>query len=305
MIFALFFLALALLWLPRLAHGLGRRLSPEHWSLITRRSMVTGTWAFGLSLLGLTFSTVSRTLGASRLAELCDELLGHLPHGAPNAGWIAATLLVLGVSGGALGYQRARRQLDLLYVEAEIGTHTKWNGVDLVVLPTSESIAYSRRNPYPQVVLSEGLVSKLGEAELQLLLRHEAVHLQRNDEKIFIALAAIKAALKWLPLVASSVAITRAAIERSADEMAAGQGPQRLQLASALMKAATPGVPAALTAFSSAYSLMERVDAMNGRIPPLRFSQRVLLLAASGLLRITGSAGVALGFLALTVVCAK
>jgi len=245
-------------------------------------------------------------VGATRLAALCDKLLGHLPHGASYLGWIATLVLLSSVVLGGSSYVRSRTQLKRLYVAPHVGAHLVWLGIDVAVLPVSESIAYSRLRPRPQVVVSRGLLESLDGSELELLLRHESVHIQRRDERILVSLTAIEAAFRWLPLVRYSVAATRLALERSADEAASGDELSRRQkLVSALLKAALPAVPGPLPAFSAASSVVERIEAMEGRIIPLPASQGMALMASSAVLRFLGTAGAATAFILLTLVCAK
>jgi hypothetical protein len=300
----LILLALVLLWLPRVVHPLGRRISPEDWAFSSRRSVHAGVLALGLSVAGLAIPTVSRAMGRPLLAQWCDELLSHLPHGGSLTRWVATLLVGFSLLLGLMSYVRARRALERLYVDDHVGSHIAWRGLDIALLPSSDVIAYSRLRPLRQVVLSEGLLQSLKDDQLELLLIHEMAHLHNRDERKLVALTVIEEALRWLPGVKESVNVARVAIERLADELAAGSTQAaRNSLSSALLKTEFHAPPACVAAFSPASGLAERVEAMDRALRPLPHRQRLWFLRLSSALRFLGTAGATAGFLLILGMC--
>lgn len=306
MIFVLVGIALTLLYLPLLAYRLGRRLPPREWSRMATLSFVTGASALLLSLLFIAAPPLLRSLGAGELADLCDEFLGHLPHGTPLTGWIAASLLLVSTVLGIHTKVKTRQALHELTVESFIGVHVPTPEYDLVILPSKTRLAYSRQAHRPQVVVTDGLIALLSGEEFQILLRHELAHLRFHHERDLQAIAILRLALKWLPGVSSSASVARLAMERLADEEAVGSRPVlRSALARALLVTASGSVPDAVPAFNHLQGLSERLSAMKSDTPPLTKTQSLGLRVAAGALRLSGSTGAAFGLLLMTGVCIR
>jgi Zn-dependent protease with chaperone function len=303
-IFLLIAVALGLLYLPILFYPFGRRLPPQDWSHMTTRSIVMGASALLVSLLLLAAPPLLRASGAGELAQLCDEFLGHVPHSGPVTGLFAAIAFAISISCAALSRIRTARTLADLTVERFIGTHIPTSGFDLVILPAPQPLAYSRQGNPPQVVVTSGLVDSLSDDEFSILLKHEATHLRCGHETDVRTLTMVSWALKWLPGVSRSVSIARLAMERHADEEAAGAQPaSRRALARALLASATWMTPDAAPAFNNVQGLSERLEAMTAAAPPLSSRQRVCMTLLAGLMRFSVGAGGALGLMLMGGVC--
>lgn len=304
MIFGLVGIALALLYFPLFAFRLGRRLPSRDWSRMATTSLITGASALLLSLLFIAAPPMLRAVGAGELARLCDEFLGHLPHGTPMTGWIAAGLFTASIVFGTLNTFRTTRTLRALTVEPFVGTHVPTPEFDLVLLPSPARLAYSRQAARPQVVVTEGLVELLSKEEFRILLRHEAAHLRYRHERELQVLAILRFALAWLPGLSKSVSVARLAMERLADEEAAGPGvPRRRALARALVVTVSGAAPDAVPAFNHVQGLLERVEAMNMTAAPLNRYQELGLKTGATVMRLSVSAGALLGLLLMTGVC--
>lgn len=306
MIFVLPGIALALLYLPLLAYRLGRRLPARDWSRMATLSFVTGASALLLSLLFIAAPPVLRSLGAGEFVDLCDEVLGHLPHGTPLTGWIATSLLLASTVLGIHTKVKTRRALEELTVEPFIGVHVPTPEYDLVILNSKTRLAYSRQARRPQVVVTDGLIALLSGEEFQILLRHELAHLRFHHERDLQVVTILRLALKWLPGVSRSASVARLAMERLADEEAVRSRPlARKSLARALLVTASGSAPDAVLAFNHVQALSERLSAMKSDTPPLTKSQSLGLRVAAGTLRLSGSTGAAFGLLLTTGVCIR
>jgi Zn-dependent protease with chaperone function len=221
-------------------------------------------------------------------------------------GWMAASLLSVSLGLGISSKFKTSRRLHELTVEPFVGTHVPTPDFDLVLLPSQARLAYSRQAARPQVVITEGLLQLLSEEEFRILLRHEAAHLRYHHERELQALAVLRFALSWLPGINGSVSIARLAMERLADEEAAGAGrPLRTALARALLVTVSGAAPDAVPAFNHAQGLVERVQAMRTTAAPLKRYQEIGLKFAATFMRASVSAGGLLGVLLMTGVCLR
>lgn len=281
MIIGLGALGVFLLYFPLLAFGLGRRASAREWARLTRGAILAGATALHIAVFFLAAPTLFRVAGAGDIARLCDQLLGHVPHSSPSAGWGAASLLTVSLLGSVSAHRRTVRQLRSLTVDRIVGIHVPHDGYDLVLLPTQEVVAYSRDSKPGQVVISEGLMRTLAPDELKMLVDHEKTHLTEGHERWLRQYTVIRHSLWWLPGLSHSFRVARLALERVADEAAAGSvGANRMALAKALVATAAT-VPEAALAFNGISGLGERVAAMSGEIPPLPAPQRLMLNATA------------------------
>jgi len=300
MILLLLAAALALIYFPAIARTLGRRLSPREWARMTTLALVTGAIGLQVFLLALAAPSILRAGGARDLARVCDRFLGHIPHATPPTGWAAAALVLVSGAGAAFGFRRVRRDLAALEVEPHLGLHLQMEGYDLVILPIEAPIAYSREATPAQVVISTGMLQALSDQQLQLVLAHEVAHLTEGHERTLRLLAVIRASLGWMPGVRASIEATRLALERVADETAAGSSfEKRRHLAAALQRIGPRLASVAAAAFGGPDGLGERIAAMKGELDPLPSAHRTVLTGAVSGLRTFA----ALGLVVLVAVC--
>jgi hypothetical protein len=116
------------------------------------------------------------------------------------------------------------------------------------------------------------LVDALSEEQLAMVTRHEAAHLRFGHQRsLQLATTLDHAFAFYLPLRRSTSAF-RVALERCADEDAAGAEPaQRAELRAALLGASGLTGVAELAALSTVETVLERLDALEH--PPSRPSR--------------------------------
>lgn len=270
--------SLVLLYLPVVMRPLGRRMEARRWYRAVVVSLFTGAVGLYVSVVSVALPEVFSVLGAERLARICDELLGHLPHGGSFVGWMAFAV-ALAMSAVAMGTLRSiAHALDRLRVEPGIGRHLSLGNFELVVLPKDEQLAYSRQGRPGQIVRSEGTIDALTDPELNVLIQHEKAHLERGHEPVLRGLITLRSIYGWMPGVRTSVDVARLAIERDADELAVGTvESKRAALAEALLSLSVRSLPEWLPAFAGCDALDERIAWMRGELSPLGSRQQKLL----------------------------
>ncbi|MDQ3353046.1 MAG: M56 family metallopeptidase [Actinomycetota bacterium] len=281
----------AFLVLPGLVLRPGRRMAPARWAWLCVVSLVVGATMVQLTTLLLAAPTVLHALGIPALASACQRLLGSLVPGGALVGWAAAAASVTMPVLAGRGLAAARRTRRDVEVEAHHGDHRTWNDHDVVLLPTDEVLAVSVGGRHRQIIVSRGLVAALSDAEVEAVLRHEAAHQEQRHQRFLLLATALERGLPFLPLLRRSTATLRLALERWADEEAAGVDPEaRRVLHSALLGVTWAVVNPSLAAFSAAETLIERLRALE--LAPLQSSPipRAVLLAP----------GLALGLLSLS-----
>lgn len=285
MIIAVVLTSLTLLYLPVVLRPLGRRMEARRWYRAVVISLLTGAAGLYISVVSMALPEVFSLLGAQRLARVCDELLGHLPHGGSLIGWAAFTAALVMGAAALWTLRSTSHALDGLYVEPGIGRHVPLGDFELVVLPTQEQLAYSRQGVPGQIVISEGTIDALTDPELDVLVRHEKAHLERRHEPVLRGLIALRRIYRWVPGIRASVDVARLAIERDADELAAGAvTSKRMALAEALLAVSVRSLPDGLAAFAGCDALDERIAWMRGELRPLGPRQQKLLGVLLGMI---------------------
>jgi hypothetical protein len=276
---------LGLLALPLVLRRLGRRVTPRRWSVLCTAALAGGAvLVIGAGLL-VSLSTLFAMAGRPALARACDVMFGQwVTSGSPLA-FVVVGFTMSAVVLGILAVRSARRIAAAVRVSPGIGRRLQRDGAfEFIVLDDDRAHALSvpgtHRRPH-QVLLTSGLVATLTTAELDLVCAHEEEHLRlRHHRHLLLALVVERSMWFWPPAV-GSVRMLRLALERVADEAAAGWEPHaRARLRSALVAVAVTGSPTALAAFSPIDGLMERVTAMGAPCPratsPLRWAALIL-----------------------------
>jgi beta-lactamase regulating signal transducer with metallopeptidase domain len=255
--------ALGLLVLPGCARPLGRRLPPAEWAKLCAGLLLVGSVALEAGLVVVGGPTALRLAGMRAVADLCEHLLGALAPGGTPLGVVAAmTALLLAVATGR-SLVRARHSRRVLRVEPEIGWHREHCGHDLVVLPSEELVAFSATGRPPQVVVSQRLVDILAEDELAAVLRHELAHIHHRHERYLLLARVVEQSLGLLPFVRRSTDALRCALERWADEEAAGGArPGRDSVRAALVRLIEAAAVPDAAAFMSMGTVVERLQAL-------------------------------------------
>ncbi len=278
MIVVLVLSSLGLLLLPGCLRRAGRRLPPAEWAQLSVVVLGVGAVMFETALLLLGAPTVLRALGAPVLADICQRLLGSLVPGGPVAGWWAAGSAIAIPAIAGRGAWQAIRAHRALRIEPLLGRHHGLGRHELVVLPSQQVFAFSIAGRRSQVIVSEGLAGQLSPQELQAVLRHEVAHLERRHQRWLVLVTALEHGLVLLPLLRRSTAALRCALERWADEDAAGNSPEgRATLHAALVRVTNAMLAPGVAAFSAADTLLERLQAMERALPPPPLLQRWLV----------------------------
>ncbi len=226
-------------------------------------ALAVGAVAVEAGALLYALPTVLRGVGVPALATMCERVLAAFLPGNRAAGWAAAVVALTIPLLALLGCRRARLTYRTVRVERGLGEHTQLGDFELVVLPTKTLLAVSVDGSPGQIVLSQGIVEALSADQLALVLRHEAAHLELGHQRTLQMATALDYGFVVWPLVRRSTAALRTALERWADEAAAGEHPdQRQLLRSALLGASGLSIGAEVAAFSAAQTVMERLDAL-------------------------------------------
>ncbi|MHB8328598.1 MAG: M56 family metallopeptidase [Acidimicrobiales bacterium] len=255
---------LAMLVLPGLMRLIGRRVDPGSWAKLVAIAIFSGMVLFELAMLFAAAPPGLRLLGLSQLAAVCERMLGALsPGGIPLA--LGATAVAILVPLAAWrGATSARRVARMARVERGVGRHRDLPcGAVLVVLPERQPLAVSVPGRQGQIIVSQGLIDALDEAGFQAVCDHEAAHLRLRHARYLALGAAAERGFRFWPPARSSTAVLRVALERWADEEAAGaSGERRATLRDALVSVALAPAAEELAAFSGASGLIERIDAL-------------------------------------------
>lgn len=257
--------ALILLALPGWSHGPGRRIHPRHWARAAGLALMAGAATLEGTLVLVAGPTWLRALGAPGMATLCERVVETMVPGGLAVGWPAGGASVLLAVAAGWGVRRARAVERTVRVEPWLGVHHDRGDHDLVVLPTGDLVALSLPG---QVVVSEGLVEALSPAQLAAVLGHEEAHLCHRHGRYLLMGAALEGTLGFLPFVRRSAAVLRLALERWADEEAAGVAPGgRVTVGEALEVVMGTTLSSSLAAFGAAETVVERHRALAGSVP--------------------------------------
>jgi hypothetical protein len=255
--------ALGLLVLPGCARPLGRWLPPAEWARLCAGLLAAGSVALVTSLGLIGALTVLHLVGLEAVVHLCEHVLRELVPGGTPVGVAAAFLaLLLGVAA-TRSLVRSRGSWQVLTVEPSIGSHNDLGGHELVVLPCRELVAFSVGGQPAQVVVSRGLIEILSEEELAAVLRHELAHVHHRHQRYLLLARMIEQSIGLLPWLRGGTGALRCALERWADEEAAGGGHRgRESVHAALVRVAEATTMPDVAAFVSLATVVERLQAL-------------------------------------------
>ncbi len=264
MIFVIAFVGLGLLALPGALRAVGRRVDHKRWSKMCATALVGGVGLFEAAALLAATPLLLRALGLRAAAHVCQLVLGNLsPGGLPLevlAGVVSVALptVLWQAVIAARGVAREAR------VESSFGDHQTFDDeFELVVLPLPEAIAVSVPGNPGQVVMSQKIIETLTPEQFEAVCAHEVAHLLFDHARYVQLAVAVERAFSLWPPADVSAKTLRLALERWADEAAAGSSRERRStLRSALMTVADSQVSGEMAAFTSADGVMERVEAL-------------------------------------------
>jgi len=256
---------LALVTAPGLLRAQSARLAPAEWARICRLALLTGWIGVEVALIGQAAPTVLRFFGASPLANACEKMVGGWVAGGPTVGWAAATIAVAMPVLAGVGAVRTRRTWGTVHLESTLGTHEEFEGFDLLVLSTETFIAYSvTHEGQNQIVVSDGLLCTLDDPSRHLVLAHEAAHLRHGHHRFLMLATCIEHGFGGAWPVRASTGAMRSALERWADDEAAGVAtPERRRLRTALIAVATLTGPDVVASLWGPTTIFERLVALD------------------------------------------
>lgn len=280
MIVALAAISLALAVMPGLLRPLGRRLHPADWARGVAAAFTAALVLWQLTLLFLAAPVVLRAAGAHEFAAACARMVGRLVPGGRWVGWPALAGAVILPWIVLSGVRRARSAQRALAEIALVGRRTILVGHEVVVADDERPLAVSVDAYGGVVVVSRALVEQLDADELSAVVRHELAHLEHRHHRLLQLAAAAECAFGFLPGARSGVDGLRCAVERWADEDAAGADScVRGSTRRALVGVAVGGLSVDAAAFGGLATVVERVTALGSPPPAPSGSRRMLTLA--------------------------
>lgn len=279
---------LLMLMLPGAVASKVARPRPASCSRMYAASLVLGLTALLVGLI-LHAGPVLAALARADDLPTADDMIAHLSPGGVPAALVSSTLAAL------LGYRFSRGLIRLRQgrrrsrAAPHIGTHLRRNNHDVVVVPARAPVAYSIGGKPSQVIVSQDLVARLSRAELAAILGHEQAHLRNGHQRYLAAATLVEQTVGLLPLVRRGAVSLRMAIERWADDDAAGNDlARRAVLRRALLRAAFDHRRARMS--DSPAALMQRSRALTKR--PVAQRDRLETIAVAAVLTLF-SVGVA------------
>ena len=150
---------------------------------------------------------------------------------------------------------------------------------DLRILNVPQPLAYCLPGVRSRVVVSEGTLSTLTDAEVAAILTHERAHLRARHDLVLEAFTAVHAAFPRLVRSANALRAVQLLVELLADD-AAVRATGRTPLARALVACASGRAPSGTLA-AGGPSMVVRVRRLSGRGNSLALSVAAYLAAAA------------------------
>lgn len=150
---------------------------------------------------------------------------------------------------------------------------------DLRVLDVPQPLAYCLPGVRSRVVVSEGTLSTLADAEVAAILTHERAHLRARHDLVLEAFTAVHAAFPRLVRSANALGAVQLLVELLADD-AAVRAAGRAPLARALVACASGRAPSGALAASGPSTVL-RVRRLGGRGNSAMLSAAAYLAAAA------------------------
>ena len=271
--------SVGLLALPRIAGRVGRRLPPHRWARITAACLVAGLilWETGLALLAA--PALLRSSHAGGLADACLRLLGRFePVASPTVGWLAVALAGWTAAGIVRAHRRIGAHRRVAHLESWVGEHELRDGYDLVILPVDDMVAMSVPGTPAQVVVSTAMVKALTDDQFAAVLRHEEAHLTHHHDRLLNLAGVAGARVALVPFARTSARVLETAVERWADEAAAGENCEdRRALRTALWEVTATRALGGIAAFAGPCTVVERLRALDRPAPEPSVAATVLV----------------------------
>lgn len=276
--------AVVLIALPGILDRYGRRLVPREWAWLCAAALGGGLLLLELTFLLRTLPPMLRAAGIGWMASACERMLGPLMAGGTAGTWAAGMAAVALPAAGAVVSRRSRRTRDRIADDLWLGESRVIAGHSVVVLPVARPLAVSfERAGEQHIVASDGLLTLLDEAQTAAVIRHEAAHLRHHHQRLLSIVAVAEQVLGWLPPVARSAAALHLAVERWADDDAAGKTPaSRLAVRDSLLALAGLSPVLGTAGFTDARTVVARVEALEAPAPRPAVGAHLLLYVPGG-----------------------
>ncbi|MEE6281299.1 M56 family metallopeptidase [Georgenia sp. MJ170] len=256
-------------------------------------------WLLGLSVLGPLLAWVVTGPGlpgdVGAICRRCLEAanpfgIAAVPTGVPPLALLALpALLLLAVAVAvALSFHRAERertaQVAALHETGEIRL-VAGSPVWLVASPVPT--AYCLPGREAGIVISEGAVGALDEAQLGAVLAHERAHLRGRHHLLLGLLRAASRVLAWVPLVAAAPRAVAGYAEMTADDAAHRAHGTRALAGALLALRGSGGATPATALHAGAYRVPSRVQRLVA--PPAATDVVAVTVAGSYLIAVAGT----------------
>jgi Zn-dependent protease with chaperone function len=173
-----------------------------------------------------------------------------------------------------------RMLVDLLGVGPDaVPARTATRARDLRILEVAQPFAYCLPGVRSRVVVSEGTLTALTDAEVSAILSHERAHLRARHDLVLEAFTAVHAAFPRFVRSASALDAVQLLVELLADDVAV-RAAGRTPLARALVTCAAGRPPAGALAAGGPSTVL-RVRRLSGRGNSLALSAAIYLAAAA------------------------
>lgn len=276
----------SLLILPGISRSISSRIDPRRWTLLCVFALGTGLVLVEIGLLALAATSFVANDHRGCSSD-CTVMMARAAPGGILLGWTALFIAVGAAIFAIRTMVQIRRTRAMTRVESFVGHHSKLGQHDLIVLGTPLPVALSVTGGPGQILISEGLLSSLEDAEITAILQHEQAHLDHSHHRYLALASAVEGAFARFALIRSSADALRLGIERWADETAASNLTDgRALVRSALLQTTGIRIEPALAGFSAADTILERLEALEAPLPNPSFGLRGLLYTPGILLEL-------------------
>lgn len=250
-------------------------------------------------ILGLTLLSapvVFQAFGGSSVVHACEVLLTRLEPGGFAMAWAATIVLTATVLHTLASVWRCRRVRGALWIDSTLGQHEPCSSFDLIILPTDAPLAYNLGGSTAQVVVSEGLKVRLGEAGFRAVVAHEEAHVRGQHDRWLELVDVCSSVLWFVPWGRRAADSVRLALEFWADQSAAAVTDRHTLRTALLLAVDVAPTQSPAPGLNGADALAERVARLEDPAPRLGLSKvGALLIGASLATAVGGGAGAAAG----------
>ncbi|GEM_PF-2872084 len=255
---------------PRMVHRLGLP------------ALILGVGLLELVLLLMATPVWANLFRLDVLAHVCERVLAHLGLLSPPAvGWAASVVALIPPVRAVWAWRSGRREMETARLLLEAARPVLFRGRRIFVFDSSDRLAMAIPGPRGGILVTRGLQNALHPCELDVVVAHEAAHLEGRDHRYLMALRALEVAFGLSRPVGRTI---RYALERAADEAACGAERSRRRLAAEALCRAVGGKAAILPLLAPAATVVARVRALSRpAVVPSAWAVRGTVLGVGGM----------------------